>query len=171
MCGAAGNRGRASVYLGATKGETCMATKRRSRSSASAKKGKKSRPARQRARGAGKASSTRAAAAASASAAGATSAKKKSKGKKKAPPKKPTKTPTNVVLAWEDDPMALAATTPVQRPVPDLANRTLAIRIDGPRPAPKIYARGTAEFRYWAAAEALRRAADFWGSIVPTGFA
>jgi hypothetical protein len=92
----------------------------------------------------------------------ATSAKK--------PGKSPAKKPANVVLAWEDDPMALPAITPIQRPVPNLADRVLAVRISDARPAPRIYSRGTREFRYWAAAEALRRAADFWAGIVPAGF-
>ncbi|HEV2722967.1 MAG TPA: hypothetical protein VG323_23280 [Thermoanaerobaculia bacterium] len=88
-------------------------------------------------------------------------AKKQSKKTKK-PPKA-----ANVVLSWEDDPMSVPGAAPIQRPVPNLSDTRLAVRIEGPKPPPKIYQRGTKEFRFWAAAEALRRAADFWGGIVP----
>ena len=43
------------------------------------------------------------------------------------------------------------------------------IRIDGKAPAARQYEPGSAEFRYWVAAEALRRAADFWGATLPNG--
>jgi hypothetical protein len=91
---------------------------------------------------------------------------------KKKPAKKPFPTPAaKAVLAWEDDPASTPAPTPIQRPVPNLGEARLGIKIDGPQPAPKVYARGTGEFRFWAAAEALRRSADFWATIVPASFA
>lgn len=97
--------------------------------------------------------------------------KKSAKAAKKVSAAKKPKPPAgNVVLAWEDDPMSVASPTPIQRPVPNLSDARLGIRIDGKQPAPKIYARGTPEFRFWAAAEALRRAADYWGGIVPSSF-
>ncbi|MFZ1095151.1 MAG: hypothetical protein WAN75_39030, partial [Xanthobacteraceae bacterium] len=34
-------------------------------------------------------------------------------------------------------------------------------------PKPAVYQSGTREFRFWTAAEALRRGADFWASRVP----
>src|SRR5260370_14525398 len=34
-------------------------------------------------------------------------------------------------------------------------------------PDAKPHPPGTAEFRYWTAAEALRRGADFWGALLP----
>ena len=77
-----------------------------------------------------------------------------------------------VINAWEDDPGA--ATQPsggqvVQRPVPVLRDQPFPTRIVNPSAAPeaKPHPPGTAEFRYWTAAEALRRAADFWGELVP----
>jgi hypothetical protein len=80
--------------------------------------------------------------------------------------------PKGVINAWEDDPGA--ATQPsggqvVQRPVPVLRNQPFATRIVNPSSAPeaKPHPPGTAEFRYWTAAEALRRGADFWGALVP----
>jgi hypothetical protein len=91
---------------------------------------------------------------------------KKSSKKKPKPPSNASK----VVLSWEDDPMSAPGVSPIQRPVPDLANARLATKIDGPAPPPKVYTRGTKEFRFWATAEALRRAADFWGGIVPSSF-
>lgn len=71
------------------------------------------------------------------------------------------------ISAWEDDPLSGGA--PVRRPVPQLSARPLPLVISGERPAPKAYPRGSAGFRYWTAAEALRRAADFWGGHVPAG--
>lgn len=76
----------------------------------------------------------------------------------------------NVILAWEDDPASTPNPAPIQRPVPNLSNTRLAIRIIGNAPPPRIYQRGTREFRFWAAAESLRRGADFWAGIVPTAF-
>ena len=89
---------------------------------------------------------------------------------KKTSAKKKT-VPAKVVMAWEDDPASTASPTPIQRPLPNLGNARLGIKIDGPQPPAKIYSRGTEQFRFWAAAEALRRAADFWAGIVPASFA
>ena len=80
------------------------------------------------------------------------------------------------ILAWEHDPFAQAITgqapvpaTPIARPVPDLSAQALPITIAGTAPTAQRYQAGTREFRYWTAAEALRRAADFWASLVPAG--
>jgi hypothetical protein len=79
-------------------------------------------------------------------------------------------TPTTSILGWEDDPGAPTAPRhPSARPVPKLASTPLPIRIDGKAPAARQYEPGSAEFRYWVAAEALRRAADFWGATLPNG--
>lgn len=96
--------------------------------------------------------------------AGAASSAKSAKPKKKAPV-------TSVILSWEDDPASQPNAAPIQRPVPVLSNPRLAIKIEAPAPPPKIYPRGTNEFRFWAVAESLRRAADYWGGIVPSSFA
>jgi hypothetical protein len=69
------------------------------------------------------------------------------------------------VNAWEDDPGSGA--TPITRPVPDLAKKPLAFSFPKPTPPPDQYHPGTSQFRYWTAAEALRRGADFWASQVP----
>jgi hypothetical protein len=71
------------------------------------------------------------------------------------------------VSAWEDDP--LSGGTPVRRPVPELSARPFPLAIAGARPPAKLHPRGSPGFRYWTAAEALRRAADFWGRHVPAG--
>jgi hypothetical protein len=94
----------------------------------------------------------------------------------KPPAKGPAKAPSRpaaagTILAWEDDPLTVPSAAPVQRPVPDIASKTLPIAFDSKAPPPKIYQRGTPEFRFWASAEALRRAADFWSRVVPNGFA
>src|ERR1700747_205622 len=80
--------------------------------------------------------------------------------------------PRGVINAWEDDPGAGAQPSGVQviqRPVPVLRDQPLPIRIVHPASAPeaKPHPPGTAEFRYWTAAEALRRGADFWRALLP----
>src|SRR5215831_13054596 len=80
--------------------------------------------------------------------------------------------PTGVINAWEDDPGAGAQPSGgpvIQRPVPVLRDQPLPIRIVHPASAPeaKPHPPGTAEFRYFTAAEALRRGADFWGALLP----
>ncbi len=70
----------------------------------------------------------------------ASSSKKSVSAPAKKAAKKPAKKPgAAVVLSWEDDPMSVPGASPIQRPVPNLANSRLAIRIDGPKPAPKVY--------------------------------
>src|SRR6185503_5361082 len=39
----------------------------------------------------------------------------------------------------------------------------------GATPPPKIYQPGTSNFRFYACASALRRTADFWGPLAPSG--
>lgn len=68
------------------------------------------------------------------------------------------------IAAWEDDP---GSGVLVSRPVPDLAKKLLAFSFPRPAPAPEQYHPGTPQFRYWTAAEALRRGADFWAARVP----
>src|SRR5262245_22435813 len=76
-------------------------------------------------------------------------------------------TQAGTIRAWEDDPGSIGA-VPVERPVPVLTKR-LSLRIGGRAPAPDEHPVGTAEFRYWATADALRRAADFWTALLPSG--
>jgi len=73
-------------------------------------------------------------------------------------------TSANVVSAWQDDPGDGVLN---DRPVPDLAKKPLAFSLPKPAPKPEKYHPGTAQFRYWTAAEALRRGADFWATRVP----
>ncbi|QYE33058.1 hypothetical protein KZX46_02715 (plasmid) [Polymorphobacter sp. PAMC 29334] len=51
--------------------------------------------------------------------------------------------------------------------MPDIAHTPLAFRFSKPAPPAATYAQNTKEFRYWTAAEALRRGADFWAVVVP----
>jgi hypothetical protein len=76
-------------------------------------------------------------------------------------------TMANNVMVWEDDPGSALGT--VEVPVPELNHPPYALSIDGPAPSAKIYEKGTTEFRYWAAAAALSRAANFWAGVVPVG--
>ncbi len=74
---------------------------------------------------------------------------------------KPSATHIN---AWEDDPEPAVQTS---RPVPDLSRKPLAFSFPKPAPAPGPYDPGTPQYRYWTAAEALRRGADFWAPLLP----
>ncbi|PPQ27879.1 hypothetical protein CCS01_26075 [Rhodopila globiformis] len=76
---------------------------------------------------------------------------------------KPTPS-TAQVNAWEDDP---GPAVEIARPAPDLSRQPLAYAFPHPQPAADKYQPGTAEFRYWTAAEALRRGADFWAPLLP----
>lgn len=68
------------------------------------------------------------------------------------------------INAWQDDP---ASSWPViDRPVPDLSAPPLRFKIKGPVVKPGKYAQGTSQFRYWTAAEALRRGGDFWAPLL-----
>ena len=81
---------------------------------------------------------------------------------------KPRPTPVSEMRAWEDDPGPPdSGLTPVAAPIPALGSGPLPVSIAGPVVAPAAYQPGTAEFRYWAAAEALRRGADLWSSASP----
>ena len=71
---------------------------------------------------------------------------------------------TASVKAWEDDPETNVL---LERPAPDISATPLAYSFDQPAPPPAIYQPGVPEFRYWTAAEALRRGADFWAPLMP----
>jgi hypothetical protein len=79
------------------------------------------------------------------------------------------------IAAWEDDPVAAIpegqppTNQPVHRAEPDFDPPGLPVGIAGPQPPPDIYNVGTEDFRYWALADALARAAGYWSGRVPTG--
>lgn len=77
---------------------------------------------------------------------------------------KPAPKKNNLIRAWQDDPQS--GLNYQQRPVPDLSAAPYPARIQGNAPAPRAYNPGTSQFRYWTAAEALRRGSDFWGGIL-----
>jgi hypothetical protein len=80
--------------------------------------------------------------------------------------------PAGEVRAWQDDPgPPPSKRTPILRPKPDLGRAPLPVGIVGAVPAPTSDQPGTDDFRYWNLAEALRRAADFWGPLLPAGTA
>jgi len=95
--------------------------------------------------------------------------------KKTKPHKPPTPgTPAGgvSVACWEDDPgdpKSQPALVPIHVPVPNQAAKPLPFKLGGTAPTPNIYQPGTREFLFYANASALRRTADFWGSIVPAG--
>jgi hypothetical protein len=75
------------------------------------------------------------------------------------------------VACWEDDPgdPKHPLSTPITVPVPDPAAQPYAFKISTAAPPPAIYEVGTANFRFYATTAALRRTADFWSKIVPSG--
>ena len=109
-------------------------------------------------------------------------AKKKTPARKKAPPRRktaprrkaparkrsarkrprpPRPSPT-LIQVWPTDPMG--SLPPVQQPAPSLPGSPLATRILAPAPSAGLFAVGTAEFRFWTAAETLRRGVTFWAA-------
>lgn len=76
------------------------------------------------------------------------------------------------IFSWEDDPGTddPPLVPPELRAVPDLTLAPLQLAIpDRPPPDPRAYDPGTAEFRYWAAADSAERGATFWRGILPQG--
>jgi len=71
------------------------------------------------------------------------------------------------VAVWEDDPGAPDGppSAPVIVAEPTPGARPLPFRITGRAPAPDVYPPGAPGFRFYAAAAALRRTADFWGRV------
>jgi len=77
-----------------------------------------------------------------------------------------------VVSSWEDDPgspQLQPVLVPIQVKVPVQTVQPLSFKIRGTTPPPKVYQPGTSNFRFYACASALRRTANFWGSLVPSG--
>ena len=68
------------------------------------------------------------------------------------------------IQGWPTDPMGGAP--PLHMPVPTMPGSPLPTRIVAPSQAPvaQVHAVGTEAFRYWTAAEALRRGAAFWSA-------
>jgi hypothetical protein len=92
--------------------------------------------------------------------------------KKKAKAGSPVPAAGATVACWEDDPgdpQSHPSLNPITVEVPNQSAKPLPFKIGGPAPAPAAYQPGTKNFLYYAAAAALRRTADFWGSIVPSG--
>jgi hypothetical protein len=82
---------------------------------------------------------------------------------------KTTKTKTSVAGAlkvWEDDPGTGVEVSLDSRPDPSA--KPLAFRFPAPAPEPSDDNTSFA-FRYWSAAAALRRGANFWAPRVPSG--
>jgi hypothetical protein len=70
----------------------------------------------------------------------------------------------NTVTVWEDDPASGTVTTAAK---PDVAKQPFGYSFHTPEP-PLSDEIDSPEFRYWTAAEALRRGADFWAPTVLT---
>jgi hypothetical protein len=92
---------------------------------------------------------------------------KKSRSARSAPKRiasKRASSATAILSAWQDDPAS--GLDVISRPVPDLSKGPLKYKIKGASVAAGVYAKGTAQFRYWTAAEALRRGGDFWAPLL-----
>ena len=82
---------------------------------------------------------------------------------------------STAIAVWEDDPVAAILedqppmNQPVRRVKPDFDPPGFPVGIAGAQPAPGIYEVGTNDFRYWALADALARAAGYWSGRVPPG--
>ncbi|MFF7129296.1 MULTISPECIES: hypothetical protein [unclassified Streptomyces] len=74
------------------------------------------------------------------------------------------------VLVYEDDPgFPPQVNMPVPHPVPQLDTQPFPTAIAEAAPQPNGAGPGTEAFRYWVAADALSRASQTWGPLVPTG--
>ncbi|HUP44128.1 MAG TPA: hypothetical protein VM779_01310 [Thermoanaerobaculia bacterium] len=71
------------------------------------------------------------------------------------------------ILAWDDDPASVDGHRPEPRAPAILGKMPLPVRISGTAPQPGEYGTDTAEFRHWAAADALARAVLYWQPLVP----
>jgi hypothetical protein len=83
---------------------------------------------------------------------------------------------TTQISTWEDDPFSEAVPTPnpplaapLAVSVPVNTNALLQTHIVEPQPAPSRLPPGSANFRYWVAAEALARGITFWAPLLPAG--
>jgi hypothetical protein len=77
---------------------------------------------------------------------------------------------------FEDDPYSEAVATPspplasvIAASVTASTNPRLRTTIVEPRPPAGLYRPGSAEFRYWLAAESLARGIGFWSDLLPAG--
>lgn len=77
--------------------------------------------------------------------------------------------PGGTISCWQDDP--ISGSNLISRPAPNLASGKLQLEIGiaGSMPVPQPYLPDTPEFRYWEAAEALRRGADLWQTYFTNG--
>jgi hypothetical protein len=83
----------------------------------------------------------------------------------------PTPSGAIMVASWEDDPgdpKVHPGVSPIQVSLPNQSARPLPFKLSGRAPSPQVYQPGTAEFLYYANASALRRTANFWGTILPS---
>jgi hypothetical protein len=80
--------------------------------------------------------------------------------------RRPVKSPSSI-RTWQDDPDS--GLPVIEEPVPTLQQGPLAVDIAGPKIPAGKYRTHTQDFRFWTAAEALRRASTFWSTVVPSG--
>ena len=92
-------------------------------------------------------------------------AKHPRKHRPKKPPHSPGTPGGGQIQVWEDDPESAVLVSASQ---PSPAKRPLGYKFPSPAPAPSSDTHSAA-FRYWVAAEALRRGADFWAPQIASG--
>lgn len=79
---------------------------------------------------------------------------------------------SETVSCWEDDPgdpKQVPPLSPITVAAPNPSSQPLSFKMSGKAPAVANYSPGTPEFRFYAAAAALRRTADFWRQFLPSG--
>lgn len=91
-------------------------------------------------------------------------AKQRKVAKRSVPSRMSSGATAGKVSAWQDDP--LSGRPAISRPVPVLGKAPLKYKFRGAAVKAGIYAEGTPQFRYWTAAEALRRGGDFWAPLL-----
>lgn len=78
----------------------------------------------------------------------------------------------STIFTWEHDPglgAQVSGGPMIEVTAPDTLPATFQTEIKAvPIPDPMKYSPGTAEFRYWVAAEALHRASKYWSDLLPS---
>ena len=91
-------------------------------------------------------------------------------------PPAPAAIPAAAIAIFTDDPFTEPTATQnpsvasmIQVPVPTNSQPQLQFQINTTAPPPRPYPVGTPQSRHWIAEEAIARAVNFWGPLLPTG--
>lgn len=91
-------------------------------------------------------------------------------------PPEPAAVPAPSIAIFTDDPFTESTASqnpsvaaPIQVPIPTNLQSQLQFQINTPAPPPRPYPVGSAQSRHWIAEEAVSRAVNFWGPLLPSG--